>query len=258
MTGVDIFLGRRPDDDNDDDDDNSNGNNGVEAVQEFVKKRWNLNARFRDDSSEDRLRPETFDLINSRLLAEGINADRWQSYVRELKQMLKPGGWLQMVELQLLFQDSTGQLGDDSNLTRWWQWYSYTLGRMGKNPRIGRELSQHLTDAGFENVRNHILDLPIGDWKPGMRHIPIHLLHSPFANVCRPRIVRKGQSGQRSSNADVRFALAISAGRPNGPRCLSRSYHGRRKRASRPKVQAVLQSVGPPSNIIARKSLTRY
>lgn len=61
-----------------------------------------MNARFPDDRGSDRLRRETFDLINSRLLAEGINSERWPSFVRELKQMLKPGGWLQMVELQLV------------------------------------------------------------------------------------------------------------------------------------------------------------
>ena len=167
MTGVDIFLGRPVGDDDEDDEDNNN-NNGAEGVQEFDKKSSNLNARFRDDRSEDRLRPETFDLINSRLLAEGINADRWPTYIRELKQMLKPGGWLQMVELQLHFQSSTGRLSDDSNLTRWWQWYSYTLQQMGKNARIGRDLPQLLTAEGFENIRNSSLDLPIGDWKSGI------------------------------------------------------------------------------------------
>lgn len=164
MTGVDIFLGRPVEDDDDDDDDNGNRSEGV---QEFERKRWNLNARFRDDRSEDRLRPETFDLINSRLLAEGINAERWPSYIRELKQMLKPGGWLQLVEPQLHFQSSTGRLSDDSNLSRWWQWYARTQERMGKNPRIGRTLPQLLSADGFENIRHLSLDLPIGDWMPG-------------------------------------------------------------------------------------------
>ena len=164
MTGVDIFLGR-PADDEDDDDDSEDEATGV---QEFVKKRWNLNARFRDDRSGDRLQPETFDLINSRLLAEGINTERWSSYIRELKQMLRPGGWLQMVESQLLFQSSSGRLNDDSNLTRWWQWYSHTLQQMGKNVRIGRDLPQLMAAENFENIRSYSLDLPIGDWREGI------------------------------------------------------------------------------------------
>ena len=164
MTGIDIFLGSGNEDDDDDDDEDGN----VEGVQEFVKKRWNLNARFRDDRSTDRLRPDTFDLVNSRLLAEGINASRWPSYVRDLKHMLKEGGWLQMVELQFHCQSSAGLLRDESYLTRWWQWYASTLERMGKNPRIGRDLPRILAAEGFENVGVRSLMLPIGDWSQGM------------------------------------------------------------------------------------------
>ena len=169
VTGVDIFLSQDRDEDDDDEDGNdSNGNGHVEGVQEFVKKRWNLNAPFREDRSPDRLRPETFDLINSRLLAEGINAARWSSYVRDLKHLLKPGGWLQMVEIQYPFQSYNGSLPEQSFLNRWWQWYSWALQQMGKNPRIGRDLQGLLTAERFEHVSGFNLDLPIGTWNPSM------------------------------------------------------------------------------------------
>ena len=164
VTGVDIFFGRGRDPNDEDEDDENGGNNGV---QEYIKKRWNLNARFREDRSDDRLRPETFDLVNSRLLAEGIDADRWPLYIRELKHLLKPGGWLQMVELQLHFQSDAGLLSDDSCLTRWWQWYSNTMQQMRKNPRIGRDLQRLLTAEGFNNITARSLDLPIGSWRSG-------------------------------------------------------------------------------------------
>lgn len=167
MTGVDIFLGQRDDDDDDGGNDSNGSGRNIDPVQEYVKKRWNLNASFRDDRSEDRLRPESFDLINSRYLAEGINTDRWPSYVRELRHLLKPGGWLQMVEIQFPFQSASGLLPDESCLTQWWQWYSWALHRMGKNVRIGRELGQLLTAQGFQHVRPVSRDVPIGDWDPG-------------------------------------------------------------------------------------------
>ena len=127
------------------------------------------------------MKPETFDLVNSRLLAEGINADRWPSYIKELRQVLKRGGWLQMVEVQLHFQSSTGRLSDNSNLTRWWQWYTHGMQLMNKNARIARDLGGLLTAEGFENVRSLSLDLPIGGWNTSMRWpkcVPrnIHLL----------------------------------------------------------------------------------
>lgn len=165
---MDIFLGQDDDEDDSSEEGNGNGNgNGVDPVQEYVKKRWNLNASFREDRSSDRLRPETFDLINSRYLAEGINTNRWSSYVRELRQLLKRGGWLQMVEIQFPFQSSNGTLPDDSYLTRWWQWYSYALQRMGKNVRVGQTLAEIMTTEGFQHVRPVMRDLPVGDWSSG-------------------------------------------------------------------------------------------
>ena len=172
VTGVDIHFGRAVDEDDDDEDgdddeDDDESDDGLEGVQEYVKKRWNLNARFRDDQSDDQLRPESFDLINSRLLADGINADRWEPYIKELKYMLKPGGWLQMVEIEPHIQSSTGRLDDNSHLTRWWQWYSSMMQRMGKNPRIGREMKRHLQDVGFSHVHGGSIDLAIGSWQSG-------------------------------------------------------------------------------------------
>lgn len=171
-TGVDVYFGRAVDETDDDDDnedhsDDSSGN-GEEAVQEYVKKRWNLNTSFKVDRSEDRLGPESFDLINSRLLAGGINANRWPEYIRELKSMLKRGGWLQMVEIEPLVQSSNGRLNSDSFLHRWWQWYSSRMQQMDKNPRIGRDLGRHLQSANFSHIRGSSIDLPIGSWKTGI------------------------------------------------------------------------------------------
>lgn len=136
-------------------------------MQEYETKRWNLNAPFRSDPSADRLRPETFDLINSRFLAAGLDAPRWASYIRELRTMLKPGGWLQMVELAFPFVSSSGLLTDESALSRWWRWYE-TAGRQpSRNFRIGRELGPRLTQEGFARVSSQTHILPVGDWDPG-------------------------------------------------------------------------------------------
>ncbi|KAK0775565.1 hypothetical protein LTR59_001137 [Friedmanniomyces endolithicus] len=113
VAGVDIYLGSRDDDEDDDGDDDDEEED--DGLQEFEKKRWNLNAPFRTDTSTSRLRREQFDLINSRFLAEGINTNRWRSYIRELKELLKPGGWLQMVELELVFQSDNGRLAPNAS-----------------------------------------------------------------------------------------------------------------------------------------------
>jgi hypothetical protein len=162
ITGVDIFFGQG----NEDDDDEDSDGNGQEGVQEFEKYRWNLNAPFRDGSPRTRPRPETFDLINSRLLSEGINADRWPAYVRDLKHLLKYGGWLQMVELELRFQSNSGRLRqtDDEPLHRWWRWYDRGMTHINKDVRVGQKLERLMRDAGFEHVQAVAVPLQVGAW----------------------------------------------------------------------------------------------
>lgn len=160
VTGVDIFFGQGYEDDSDDENSNTQG------VQEFDKYRWNLNARFRDDRSSSRLRPDTFDLINSRFLAEGIDANRWSSYIEELKLLLRPGGWLQMVELEFRFQSHAGRLRytPQEPLFRWQGWYDATMREKNKDPRIGSQLGTYMRRAGFENVETLAIPLQIGRW----------------------------------------------------------------------------------------------
>ncbi|KAK0821336.1 hypothetical protein LTR91_004169 [Friedmanniomyces endolithicus] len=167
VAGVDIYLGSRDDDEDDDGDDDDEEED--DGLQEFEKKRWNLNAPFRTDTSTSRLRREQFDLINSRFLAEGINTNRWRSYIRELKELLKPGGWLQMVELELVFQSDNGRLAPNASepLHVWSQWYSHTMELSDKNPRIGRLLGQHLQTEGFDSVSFVPRRLEIGRWNSG-------------------------------------------------------------------------------------------
>ena len=104
-----------------------------------------------------------FDLVNSRLLADGIDTDRWRSYVRDLFNVLKPGGWLQMVEVHMLFQSDSGR--DTTYLSRWNEWYASTMARMHKDLRVGRQLKDLMTAARFENVQSNAVQLPIGNWK---------------------------------------------------------------------------------------------
>lgn len=137
--GIDIYTGEGNSEEDSDEEDS-----GEEGVALFVKKRWNLNASFKTSRDPD-LRPETFHLINSRFLTDGLNAGRWQEYVKELKDLLKPGGWLQMVETHNLFQSDSGQT--PAFLERWWQYYQDTMTRMGKNPRVGPTLGVLMTTA---------------------------------------------------------------------------------------------------------------
>lgn len=160
VTGVDIFLSEDEDEDEEEDNDD-------DGVQEYIKKRWNLNASFSQDHSNSRLVPEMFDLINCRCLAEGIDRNRWPSLINELKALLKPGGRLQMFELYLLFQSDNGRLPDTSASNAWWSWYLRFMDISNRDARIGRNLERHVRNAGFERVIATQHRLPIGTWDRG-------------------------------------------------------------------------------------------
>lgn len=151
-----------------DEEDDSDGaeERDISPVQEFVKIKWNLNAPFRLARHPDLMRG-MFHLINSRFLADGINEERWEGLVREYMEMLAPGGWLQMVEFEWVFQSARGV--NLPNLERWWNMYSGALRGMRnrKDPVIARRLHYLMARAGFERLTEQRRDIPIGDWANG-------------------------------------------------------------------------------------------
>jgi hypothetical protein len=177
ITAVDIcFNQKNPADfDADDEESDSDGSGAGDGVQEIDKKRWNLNASFQDaprGRDGHHLEPETYDVINSRFLADGIDANRWPSYIRDLRRVLKPRGWVQMIELIPHIQSENGRLGDDSHLTRWWLLYSRALQQMGKQPRVGRDLEAMLRREGFDPVQGRTYNIPIGKWSSYCMFLP--------------------------------------------------------------------------------------
>ena len=107
-------------------------------------------------------------LLNSRMLAEGIETNRWQDYIGQLRLMLKTDGWLQVVERQLHIQSWSGRLDDIPYLTQWWTEYRRAGDRMNRNPRVGLQLGALLTQTEFVDVQYVAHDVPIGPWMDGM------------------------------------------------------------------------------------------
>lgn len=149
------------------------------GVQEFESIIWNLNDPLTGAlrEAQDTLEHETFDLINSRFLTDGIDKERWESLTQEYKKWLKPGGWLQMAEVQWTFHSQSGQ--ELPNLSRWSKAYSDALKGMHKDPDITTpkdpdittsRLEKHVRWAGFELVSAQVHDILLGDWHPGTCH----------------------------------------------------------------------------------------
>ncbi|OGE53513.1 hypothetical protein PENARI_c007G04567 [Penicillium arizonense] len=109
-----------------------------------------------------------FDLVHSRLLATGIHRARWPSYLRDIVSVLKPGGWVQMVEIYFNVQSDNGSLTDDHALRRWSTHYLRAL-EDRKDLRIGSKLRTLMTEAGFVEVDTKMIPLPLSAWSNDAR-----------------------------------------------------------------------------------------
>lgn len=126
-----------------------------------------MNARFRSAPERDMLKMDTFDLINSRFLSDGIDSERWPDLISEYRALLKPGGWLQMVEVNWCFQSDNG--ARLPHLEAWWNNYSMALRRMNRNPTVAGHLFRLMAEAGFVHIETKDEDnrIPVGDWMAG-------------------------------------------------------------------------------------------
>lgn len=107
------------------------------------------------------------DLVNIRCLTEGVRLDRWELLLRESCTLLRPHGWIQIVELALgNIQSSSGRLDDALGLQEWTRCYREGLRALGRTePHLGKVLEQMLTRADFEEISSQSIQLDIGDWR---------------------------------------------------------------------------------------------
>jgi hypothetical protein len=84
-----------------------------------------------------------------------------------MRLLLRPEGWVHIVEYYLNVQSSSGRLTHQSAIRRWWNDYAHAMSRMNRDPRVGSRLQHLLTEARLADVRVETVQLPIGDWDPG-------------------------------------------------------------------------------------------
>ncbi|PGH27955.1 hypothetical protein AJ80_00209 [Polytolypa hystricis UAMH7299] len=116
--------------------------------------------------------PNYFDLVHSRMVASGLNQQRWPRYVRDIARSLKRGGWVQMVEVYFNVQSDNGTITDQHALRQWSTKYVRSLEDL-KDLRIGMRLGTLLSSAGLVDVETKMIPLPLSGWSsdPRMRDI---------------------------------------------------------------------------------------
>jgi hypothetical protein len=125
---------------------------------------YNLNDRL---NHPDVFQSGAYDLIYSRFVAPGLKANRWSSYFRDIRVLLRPGGWVQVTEYLLNIRSDNGSITVQSAVYRWWQAYDSAMQLLNRDARIGPKLQGKLAAAGLRNVQVDDRRLPIGAWDPG-------------------------------------------------------------------------------------------
>ncbi|KAI4948130.1 hypothetical protein J4E91_006124 [Alternaria rosae] len=128
----------------------------------------NLNDPLRDPEI---FKANHFDLIHSRFVFPGIKIRRWDTYIRDMRLLLRPGGWVQIMEYLPIIQSHNGRLTDQHAVRKWWQEYQSAMAGMDRDPRIGRRLKQLLLDNRYRDVDVDIVQLHIGDWSKKVAYV---------------------------------------------------------------------------------------
>ncbi|MCJ1370700.1 hypothetical protein MMC20_001913 [Loxospora ochrophaea] len=84
------------------------------------------------------------------------------------KRVLKPGGWLQMVECYYMFQSDNGSITDSNALRQWSNNYMTALGGT-KDPRAPLRMQQMFSAAGLVEIECKMLPLPLCAWSNNAR-----------------------------------------------------------------------------------------
>ncbi|KAF9924861.1 hypothetical protein BGZ65_008099, partial [Modicella reniformis] len=111
-------------------------------------------------------------------------ANEWQRTVDELFRVLKPGGWLELLEPDL-FVRGGGELCQFAG--------RYCVGMFegtGRNPNMIHELQPLLERAGFVNVEVKVWSIPLG-WG-GVIGQAMSVNQRQFVNEMKPIYVRQG------------------------------------------------------------------
>ncbi|KAJ5133141.1 hypothetical protein N7526_004506 [Penicillium atrosanguineum] len=77
--------------------------------------------------------------------------------------VLKPGGWVQMIEIYFNAQSDNGSLTDDHALRRWSTQYMRAL-EDRKDLRVASKLRNHFLNSGLVEVDSKMIQLPLSAW----------------------------------------------------------------------------------------------
>ncbi|KAL1918003.1 uncharacterized protein VTP21DRAFT_3269 [Calcarisporiella thermophila] len=100
----------------------------------------------------------SFDFVHHRNMLFSYKIEHWPQVVGELYRVTKPGGWVQLVEMDMQIFRCSAQ-GESMNGR-----YRHALLARGCDPLICRRLDTALKAKGFTEASRSYLSIPLGEW----------------------------------------------------------------------------------------------
>ena len=103
---------------------------------------------------------DRFDFVHQRLLQSGVPLASWSGVVSELVRVTRPGGWIELVEVENQMK------GGGPATTHLLQLLLELAGSRGldRSGVLFRQLDQYLRDSGLVDVQRRDVDVPLGEW----------------------------------------------------------------------------------------------
>lgn len=102
--------------------------------------------------------PYQFDFVHQRSLSCVIPTPRWLQAVNELIRITRPGGMVELVEPDSIFENA-GPV-----CTQIQEWIVKACQKRGIDPTEGAQIGTYLQVSGLINVSTEIITLPVGQW----------------------------------------------------------------------------------------------
>ncbi|KAL3461116.1 S-adenosyl-L-methionine-dependent methyltransferase [Aspergillus heterothallicus] len=122
------------------------------------------NLRFEIDDANEMWTypPDHFDLVHVRALYGSISD--WPTFYREALKALRPGAWLDQLEMSIQFRSDDDTVTDEHVLSVWSKTFIEAGDKFGKTFQIAERAKGYMQEAGFVNITEQRFKLPIGSW----------------------------------------------------------------------------------------------
>ncbi|EMD63708.1 hypothetical protein GGP41_005655 [Bipolaris sorokiniana] len=105
---------------------------------------------------------EAFDYIHCRNMSGSISD--WDKFVRQTFTHTKPGGWVEFQEPLAQADCDDGTMDMAKDFLQWQTLCHDAAAKWGRDIRAGIGIKQHMLDAGFVDVHEKIVKIPLGPW----------------------------------------------------------------------------------------------